>query len=313
MSTLDLSGINKVGFDVYASRTGSNLKFGLHNVVKISNADIDDENMADITDWVDADDVNGVSSQVTFDSKSCVKLDSGAAHIATKSSRSQDIGSMGTSTVFSFNIYFETLGTNANGDGFEFQVFNGTHYLSVNFHSDNLYVNGSIVGTNPIVLDVWQEWTFKVTWGSTVDIYLDKELFESGVDCDDVSAATNGITLFAQFGSTTANCITYIDWFKAGSNFESGDTTEITPNITDANTWQTVVWDLSGVDDADKNNIDKFIITVVNADAANTFYVDNFRTNPGYKNKVNGVSPIYIAGIMGVGTAAVKKVMGAST
>jgi hypothetical protein len=42
------------------------------------------------------------------------------------------------------------------------------------------------------------------------------------------------------------------------------------------NTWQTVTWDISGVADADKNEIYQIIIQVLDADSANTFYIDNF-------------------------------------
>ena len=62
---------------------------------------------------------------------------------------------------------------------------------------------------------------------------------------------------------------------KVGIHDSGGTTTEITPNITSANAWQTITWDISAVADADKNAIDKIIVTVVNADAANTFYIDN--------------------------------------
>jgi hypothetical protein len=65
---------------------------------------------------------------------------------------------------------------------------------------------------------------------------------------------------------------------KFGIHDTGGTTTEITPNITSADTFQTVTWDISGVSDANKNAVDTFVITVVNADAANTFYVDNFYT-----------------------------------
>lgn len=57
-------------------------------------------------------------------------------------------------------------------------------------------------------------------------------------------------------------------------NDDTDVTSETTPNVTSANTWQLFNLDLSGVADADKNSIDKFIITIVNADAANTFYID---------------------------------------
>lgn len=65
---------------------------------------------------------------------------------------------------------------------------------------------------------------------------------------------------------------------KIGIHDSGGTTTETTPNITGADAWQTVVWDISAVADADKDAIDSIIITVANADSANTFYIDNFLT-----------------------------------
>ena len=62
---------------------------------------------------------------------------------------------------------------------------------------------------------------------------------------------------------------------KIGIHDSGGTTTEITPTIVAANTWQTVVWDISAVTNANKDAIDSIIITIVNADAANTFYIDN--------------------------------------
>ena len=61
---------------------------------------------------------------------------------------------------------------------------------------------------------------------------------------------------------------------KIGIHDTGGTTTEITPNIITADTWQTVSWNLSGVSDANKDSIDKIIVTIVNADAENTFYLD---------------------------------------
>ena len=62
---------------------------------------------------------------------------------------------------------------------------------------------------------------------------------------------------------------------KIGIHDTGGTTTEITPNITNAGAYQTVTWDISGVSNANKDAIDKIVITIVNADAANTFYIDN--------------------------------------
>ena len=55
-----------------------------------------------------------------------------------------------------------------------------------------------------------------------------------------------------------------------------GTTTVITPNVASANTWQTVIWDISAVGSANRDAIDQLIITVTNADEPNTFYIDNF-------------------------------------
>jgi|GEM_PF-1757711 len=68
---------------------------------------------------------------------------------------------------------------------------------------------------------------------------------------------------------------------RTGSNIKiaihdsGGTTTETTPNVTVANTFQTKSWDISGIANADKDAIDQIIITIVNADAENTFYIDN--------------------------------------
>ncbi len=63
---------------------------------------------------------------------------------------------------------------------------------------------------------------------------------------------------------------------KIGIRDSGGVTTEITPNVTSADTWQTVNWDISGVLNANKNALDRIIITVANADAGNVVYIDNF-------------------------------------
>jgi len=64
---------------------------------------------------------------------------------------------------------------------------------------------------------------------------------------------------------------------KVGIHDAGGTTTETTPNITSADTIQTVEVDISGVADADKNAIDKIIITPTNADSSNTIYLDYLR------------------------------------
>jgi len=61
---------------------------------------------------------------------------------------------------------------------------------------------------------------------------------------------------------------------KIGLHDSGGTTTEITPNILSADTWQEVKINLQNVSNANKDVIDSIIITIVNADAENTFYID---------------------------------------
>jgi hypothetical protein len=68
---------------------------------------------------------------------------------------------------------------------------------------------------------------------------------------------------------------------KLGLHDTGGTTTELTPTINTADTYQTVSWDLSGVADADKNAIDTLTLTQINADSATTYYVDNFGISQG--------------------------------
>src|SRR5574343_213796 len=62
--------------------------------------------------------------------------------------------------------------------------------------------------------------------------------------------------------------------FKIGIHDSGGTTTEVTPNIASADTWQEVTLDLSAVSDANKDAIDSIIYTQLNADAKTTVYMD---------------------------------------
>lgn len=192
----------------------------------ISNADIDDEDMADITDWADTDGAGtgAASSQVTFDSKSCMKLDSGSGTGGTNyARRGQDLGTFGARTVFSFTTYCDAIGTLAANDVLNFGAYNGTTLFLATFASDGLTIyNGSAeieIGTNIVVQDTWQEWTFDVDWtAKTVDVYLNNALVQVDADCSYDTAGTNGQVYIYQNGATTANRISYINWFKAGTD-----------------------------------------------------------------------------------------------
>lgn len=183
--------------------------------------DIDDEDMADISEWTDIDGGTGISSQVTFDGQSCMKLDSGTP-AGGYAYRTQDIGTFGTRTGFVLRTYFDALGTQPNWDCAGFLAYNGTTRLFVIFGSDGLRVhdgsNYVLIDATLVVQDEWHTWMFDVNWTTKkIDIYLDDVLQYANVSFALASDIANGTARFIQYGDATANRISYIDWFQAGT------------------------------------------------------------------------------------------------
>jgi hypothetical protein len=96
---------------------------------------------------------------------------------------------------------------------------------------------------------------------------LDKNITHNFATLKNLSGKTH-LTFDIRASRTGSN-------IKVGIHDTNGATTEVTPNITVANIWQSVDYDISGVSNANKDTIDKLIITIVNADTQNTFYIDN--------------------------------------
>jgi len=145
------------------------------------------------------------------------------------------------------------------------------------FYADDFWFK---VYVNQPVLQSYSESTIK-TQGS----YSLKGIAKATTSLNETLTKTLGSTI----DLTGINTLKFdIRSSRTGSNLKlsihdsGGTTTELTPNITQADNWQSVSWDISGVADADKDAIDEIKITVVNADADNTFYLDNFYwgTNP---------------------------------
>jgi len=93
-----------------------------------------------------------------------------------------------------------------------------------------------------------------------------------------------------------------IDFYaeRTGTNLQlqihdSGGTTS-TKNIaiSSADTWETTTWDISGIANADKDDIDEIIVKITNADSENTFYVDNFYA-PGIINNMTLIANTVVA------------------
>ena len=185
----------------------------------ISNGNLDDEDMSDISDWEDIDYQGGISSQVTFDGKSCMKLDTSEpeSNILRWSKREKNIGNYSSITVFSFNIYLHNIGV-WSSECLRFYTANNVNTLRIDFASDGLYIRNFLIDASIIVQDTWQEWTFIVDWTEkTVDVYLDKVLKYSNINFQGLTGGVNGLIDFQQFAWLKTQKITYIDWLKVGN------------------------------------------------------------------------------------------------
>jgi len=194
----------------------------------MSNGSLLDEDFADISDWADDDGTDGTSSQVTFDSKSCLKLDSGSDpdNNQDRATRSIDFGDTPSGLItLSYSVYHSAIGTRANGDYFTNYFQLNTERLLCIHASDGFFINlesggYTELGTNIVSIGVWQEWTFYYNPNTKLcEVYLDEELVAKDLAIDIDSSMYDGYTESTQYGSTTANRISYLDWLKVGDGY----------------------------------------------------------------------------------------------
>jgi len=208
---------------------------GNHEVYSYGTAQISEyEKMFDISDWTDGDAYGGSSSQVTFDNKSTMKLDSGTQIVSGNGSawRYQDIGSFGDRTVCSFSLYVDHADTHSTSAFPYFTIQDGTHTIILRFCSDGLYNYDSVagwreIGTNLVTLDTWQTWTVDIDWTGdpTCDIYIDGVLTLSDVDChyNNVGNGDGHVGFTSYIGSGSTAVVAYVDWFKAGISLDESN------------------------------------------------------------------------------------------
>ena len=154
--------------------------------------------------------------------------------------RVKDIGSiegLGNRIVLSLKLYCDLVGTQANIDFVSFQIRRSDWRFIVTFASDGLRIHDGAayneVGTDLVIQDIWQEWTFDIDLSGGVanavcDVYLGGVLQASGVDCSFTGAYTDGMAEFYIYGYTTNDILAYFDWLKIGDGFAPA---EFTPRV----------------------------------------------------------------------------------
>ncbi len=172
------------------------------------------------------------------------------------------IGVGGDATGWSTSGNNICLGVNWNGSSWGLQIKGNTNVCNSTWHhvaivrSEGrwyIYVDG--------ILDAAGFYTFTILSNTLlIGTHITSDRFFAG-QLDEIRLS-RGIMRWS--GSFVPPLINY------------GPIFEITPNVLTANEWQTVNWDISAITNTNKNVIDGVIVTILNADAANTFYLDEF-------------------------------------
>ena len=194
----------------------------------IANTTYLDEDCSDISDWTDDDAGSGASTQIAFDSKSCFEHLTGSTDYS-RARRYRDVGSFGNRVVVSLSVYHDLIGNLATYNVFSLEIDTAGVSFIAKFATDGLFIwdgaTNNEVGTNLVVQDVWQQWTFDIDFDNMlVDVYLTDaghtdELVGENIDCSNTGSFTNGLVALNQACGTSNNQLSYVDWVKVGDGF----------------------------------------------------------------------------------------------
>ncbi len=197
--------------------------------------DLLDEDCSGIGDWVDDDNGNGVSEvspagQFKFNSGS-----TGAGHYAY---RNRDIGSLPNTFTAEIKVYHDVLGTRSDTDTFILDCSQADETFRAFFNTDGLFVNDTDSGFTEVGTDLvkhggsaeWQTWRFLVTFTGvtgegTCDVYLKDsthnwEKVGTAIPCSSEYVYDDGVIELIQYGHTSANRISHMDYLKIASGLQ---------------------------------------------------------------------------------------------
>uniref|UniRef100_A0A6M3KG24 Putative lectin/glucanase superfamily protein n=2 Tax=viral metagenome TaxID=1070528 RepID=A0A6M3KG24_9ZZZZ len=293
--TIDLSSQTKWKFDMQSNRTGSNVKVGLRNQETDSYTKL--LLHCDASPFVDVIGKTLTNNgTITLDTTT-KKFGAGSAVLNGSSQyfTLADSADFYLDADFTIDLQFYYDATYQNDGAIYWQRNTGDNDYKFLFGCDatKLYFSfrdaatyyAQIDATHGMNLNAWNHLAL-VRYGNVYTIYVNGSSIGTATE----SHAMPNYTDTVYIGLRT-DISTYlggkIDELRVSKgiarwtgNFTPptlayGSTIETTPNITSADTFQTVEVDISGVADADKNAIDQIIITPTNADSANTVYFDN--------------------------------------
>lgn len=193
-----------------------------------------DNSCVTLTGWTSNTDGTGAAVTVdntTYPAITTIKSDSGSGTGATQYagfSNNSVTTPVPAVLVLTVKCMFAAIGTKANEDFFQAQVWNGSTGFKAKFCTDGLFVTyGGTdyeVGTN--IVDTtgaaWQKYDFVLTFSThKCTVYLNN-VSQGEVDFDVFTGIV--MTHFTQWGVTSANRITYTDYVQLGTTFYPAST-----------------------------------------------------------------------------------------
>lgn len=196
-----------------------------------------DEDCSDISDWGDSDSPPAVSEvnpagQFRFDTN-----EGAAANAYAR--RLRDIGSYPNTFTVEVRLYHDSIFIRAYADSFRIECRQAAENFWATFASDGLFIYDTDfayteVGTNLVKQGVsaeWQTWRFLVTFTGitgegTCDVYLSDSMHNwekvgTSIPCSTEAPAVDGTTVLAQYGYTTDDMISHVDYIKIASGLHS--------------------------------------------------------------------------------------------
>jgi hypothetical protein len=299
---IDLSGINSVKFDIRSTRTGSNVKLGLRQryLPNDSYTKLLLHFEQNVTDSSSSGHALSKGTGVTYASTAGhgfgyhASFD-GSTNATLYAPDSADFDFSGGVWTVDCIIYFDLSATrsvfshptDANNYLYAWVGTNGSVNIDLN-------AAGSITRFSTPASTILASTKHHIAFvenGNDWYIFVDGVVRHSSTSAARPANYTSIFTIggyysgsaWGQFANGT------IDEFRVSKGvarwtsgftpptkaYNSTATIEVTPSLSAADTFETKTWDISATANADKNNIDGIVLTVVNADAANTFYVDN--------------------------------------
>ena len=190
--------------------------------------DLLDEDCSDISDWVDDDNLNGVSE---VSPAGQFRFDANTSGVNNYARRNRDVGSYTNTFTLEIELYHDDIGTLSDSDTFRLDCWRTLEYFNANFASDGLFIfdtdsGNTEVGTNLVKEGgsaEWQTWRFLITFGvvgdGTCDVYLNDsthnwEKVGTGIPCSNEAVKLDGVIDIYQLGTTTNDMVSHIDYIK---------------------------------------------------------------------------------------------------